>query len=227
VLVFGLTSYFPVLCVNTFSTRKCHCDKDSWLQWDSTFQALCWVRSAYFLWKMSFWFLKCWPFGKSVLTYEKSVLTLSSFLVVEGMWQWVRIIGRTCFTILLNQRVNLLRTLWFCGLMGDLAALVLMDSYMSMVRNCSLSTLPFFLLTEFRNNIRNCDLEMVNNYSHHSVFFTPIVVGPSGANPWQCDESWFWILSRGGFPFSVWLCFKHHYLWQKILMENKKKKNIF
>lgn len=66
--------------------------------------------------------------------------------------------------------------------MGDLAALVLMDSCMSMVINCSFSTLPFFLLTEFRKNIRNFDLDMIKYYSHRSVFFTPIVVGPSEAN---------------------------------------------
>lgn len=164
-----------MLCVNTISTRKCHCDSGSWLQWDSTFQALCWVRGV--LWfslnNLSFCFLKCWPF-------EKSVLTLSSFLVVEGMWQWVRVVGRTCFTILLNHRVTLLWTLWFCGLMGDLAALALMDSCMSMVIICSLSTLPSLLLTEFRN----CDLEMVYNCSYRSVFFTPVIVGPSEANPW-------------------------------------------
>lgn len=129
VLVFDLTSHFPALCANTVSTWKCHCDTDSWLQWHSTFQALCWVLFFFLC------LLNCFPFEK----FSEVAL----FWVVEGMWRWIRVMGGTCTTILLNQRVNLPRTLWFCGLMGDLAALASMDSYMSMVINWSLWTLPF------------------------------------------------------------------------------------
>lgn len=95
VLVFGLTSYFPVLCVNTISTRKCHCDTGSWLQWDSTFQALCWVRSAVIFSKNVF------LFSEMLTLWEISVVNPQVFgllKVCDSGWEsWEELVLLFCW----------------------------------------------------------------------------------------------------------------------------------
>lgn len=51
----------------------------------------------------------------------------------EGMWQLMRVMGRNCSTILLNQREIHHKILLYFGLMEDLDAPVLMALSMSMV----------------------------------------------------------------------------------------------